>query len=135
MNKTVRREISALHRIGVRCREITRTGDIIPFVWAGHYVSDGSRVVYLDVLEWYAAKSDQPGLLLENRLYPDVWDELKLRATFRPGYPRSVWKRVYRDFRCILGERGWCGSGGFRRELLGKAHRLVKSELLAEAAV
>ncbi|EGC0087983.1 hypothetical protein H8U11_003622 [Salmonella enterica] len=50
-------------------------------------------------------------------------------------YPRSVWKRVWRDFRCILGNHNWVGFDSYRRELLDKARRLVESELLAEAAV
>ncbi|EKI6384551.1 hypothetical protein PF408_000788 [Salmonella enterica] len=136
MKTAIKREINALNRIRMNVIEASvNKFDLIPFVYAGPRTADGRRVVYIDVLAWYAAKSDQPDLLYKNSLFPDVWEELQLRTTFRPGYPRSVWKRVWRDFRCILGNHNWVGSGSYRRELLDKARRLVESELLAEAAV
>ncbi|EID6349984.1 hypothetical protein LCA12_002581 [Salmonella enterica] len=136
MNKAIKREINALNRIRMNVIEASvNKFDLIPFVYAGPRTDDGRRVVYIDVLAWYAAKSDQPGLMHEECLFPDVWEDLQLRATFHPGYPRSVWKRVWRDFRCIMGNHNWVGFDSYRRELLDKARRLVESELLAEAAV
>ncbi|EBD5953446.1 hypothetical protein C4939_05320 [Salmonella enterica] len=136
MKTAIKREINALNRIRMNVFEASvNKFDLIPFVYAGPRTADGRRVVYIDVLELYAAKSDRPDLLYKNCLYPDVWEELQLRATFRPGYPRSVWKRVWRDFRCILGNHNWVGFSSYRRELLDNAARLVESELLAEAAV
>ncbi|EAU4679372.1 hypothetical protein EAP58_14805 [Salmonella enterica] len=136
MNKAIKREINALNRISQNVFEASvNKFDLIPFVYAGPRTADGRRVVYIDVLAWYAAKSGQPGLMYEKCLFPDVWEDLQLRATFHPGYPRSVWKRVWRDFRCILGNHNWVGFSSYRRELLDNAARLVESELLAEAVV
>lgn len=136
MNKAIKREINALNRISQNVINASANKfDLMSFVYVGPRTADGRRVVYIDVLELYAAKSDRPDLLYKNCLYPDVWEELQLRATFHPGYPRSVWKRVWRDFRCILGNHNWVGFSSYRRELLDNAARLVESELLAEAAV
>ncbi|EEK5475755.1 hypothetical protein GNM86_08560 [Salmonella enterica] len=136
MKTAIKREINALYRISQNVINASVNNfDLMSFVYVGPRTADGRRVVYLDVLAWYAAKSDQTGLMYEKCLFPDVWEDLQLRATFHPGYPRSVWKRVWRDFRCILGNHNWVGSGSYRRELLDNARRLVESELLAEAAV
>ncbi|EOF5495234.1 hypothetical protein ACK1W9_002053 [Salmonella enterica] len=136
MKAAIKREINALNRIRMNVIEASvNKFDLIPFVHAGPCTADGRRVVYIDVLAWYAAKSDQPGLMYEKCLFPDVWEALQLRATFHSGYPRSVWKRVWRDFRCIMGNHNWVGFDSYRRELLDKARRLVEAELLAEAAV
>ncbi|ENT8132877.1 hypothetical protein ACFGE3_003711 [Salmonella enterica] len=136
MNKAIKREINALNRISQNVINASANKfDLMSFVYVGPRTADGRRVVYIDVLELYAAKSDRPDLLYKNCLYPDVWERLQLRATFHPGYPRSVWKRVWRDFRCILGNHNWVGFSSYRRELLDNAARLVESELLAEAAV
>ncbi|EEF9332201.1 hypothetical protein HB882_004362 [Salmonella enterica] len=136
MKAAIKREINALYRISQNVIDASvNKFDLIPFVYAGPRTADGRRVVYLDVLELYAAKSGQPGLAYEKCLFPDVWEDLQLRATFHSGYPRSVWKRVWRDFRCILGNHNWVGFDSYRRELLDKARRLVESKLLAEAAV
>ncbi|EAO9321155.1 hypothetical protein OL53_20380 [Salmonella enterica] len=136
MKAAIKREINALNRISQNVIEASvNKFDLIPFVYAGPRTADGRRVVYIDALEWYASKSGQPGLMCEKRLFPDAWEDLQLRATFHPGYPRSVWKRVWRDFRCILGNHNWVGFDSYRRELLDKARRLVESELLAEAVV
>ncbi|ECH9564190.1 hypothetical protein ABN77_21980 [Salmonella enterica subsp. salamae] len=136
MKTAIKREINALNRISQNVINASVNNfDLMSFVYVGPRTADGRRVVYLDVLAWYAAKSDQPGLMYEKCLFPDVWEDLQLRATFHPGYPRSVWKRVWRDFRCILGNHNWVGSGSYWRELLDNARRLVESELLAEAAV
>ncbi|MCH5494535.1 hypothetical protein L4B25_19525 [Salmonella enterica subsp. diarizonae serovar 16:z10:e,n,x,z15] len=136
MKAAIKREINALNRIRMNVIEASvNKFDLIPFVHAGPRTADGRRVVYIDVLAWYAAKSDRPDLLYKECLFPDVWEDLQLRATFHPGYPRSVWKRVWRDFRCVLGNHNWVGSGSYRRELLDNARRLVESELFAETAV
>ncbi|ECC9555369.1 hypothetical protein ONE84_000894 [Salmonella enterica subsp. enterica serovar Newport] len=133
MNKTIRREINALHRIGVRCRDATTSFYIIPFVYAGPRTDDGKRVVYIDGLEWYAAKSDQSDLMYENCLFPDIWEMLMLRATFYPGCYRATWKMAYREIRCVLGDRTQEGYSGIRKLIFEKARDLVESELLAEA--
>ncbi|EEJ3968145.1 hypothetical protein BBL60_001830 [Salmonella enterica subsp. enterica serovar Gatuni] len=136
MKTAIKREINALNRIRMNVIEASvNKFDLIPFVHAGPRTADGRRVVYIDVLAWYAAKNGKPGLMYEECLFPDVWEDLQLRATFHPGYPRSVWKRVWRDFRCIMGNHNWVGFDSYRRELLDKARCLVESELLAEAAV
>lgn len=136
MKTAIKREINALNRIRMNVIDASvNKFDLIPFVHAGPRTADGRRVVYIDVLAWYAAKSDRPDLLYKECLFPDVWEDLQLRATFHPGYPRSVWKRVWRDFRCIMGNHNWVGFDSYRRELLDKARRLVEFKLLAEAAV
>ncbi|EHW4150225.1 hypothetical protein K2689_000237 [Salmonella enterica subsp. enterica serovar Kottbus] len=135
MNKAIQREINALHRIGVRCRDAATSFCIIPFVYAGPRTDDGKRVVYIDGLEWYAARSDQPDLMYENCLFPDVWENLMLRATFHPGRYRTTWKMTYREIRCVLGDRTQEGYSGIRKLIFEKARDLVESELLAEAAV
>ncbi|EHG9339318.1 hypothetical protein J6F59_001852 [Salmonella enterica] len=136
MKTAIKREINALNRISQNVINASvNKFDLIPFVYAGPRTADGRRVVYIDVLAWYAAKNGKPGLMYEKCLFPDVWEELQLRATFHPGHPRSVWKRAWRDFRCILGNHNWVGSGSYRRELLDNARHLVESELLAEAVI
>ncbi|ELN8035014.1 TPA: hypothetical protein G9F27_004082 [Salmonella enterica] len=135
MNKAIQREINALHRIGVRCRDAATSFCIIPFVYVGPRTDDGKRVVYIDGLEWYAARSDRPGLMHENCLFPDVWENLMLRATFHPGRYRTTWKMTYREIRCVLGDRTQEGYSGIRKLIFEKARDLVESELLAEAAV
>ncbi|EDT3088295.1 hypothetical protein XS16_004741 [Salmonella enterica subsp. enterica serovar Newport] len=136
MNKAIKREINALNRISQNVINASvNKFDLIPFVYAGPRTADGRRVVYIDALEWYASKSGQPGLMYEKCLFPDVWEDLHLRATFRPGDSRIVWEAAYREMRCILGNRTQEGYGGVRTYILDKVRRLVESELLAEAAV
>ncbi|EDY2177106.1 hypothetical protein GUE84_002446 [Salmonella enterica] len=136
MKTAIKREINALNRISQNVINASvNKFDLIPFVYAGPRTADGRRVVYLDVLGWYAAKSGQPGLMYEKCLFPDVWEDLHLRATFRPGDSRIVWEAAYREMRCILGNRTQEGYGGVRTYILDKVRCLVESELLAEAAV
>ncbi|EBS1342468.1 hypothetical protein DSM88_04805 [Salmonella enterica subsp. enterica] len=133
MNKAIQREINALNRIRLNVIDALVHKDLIPFVYAGPRTDDGKRVVYIDGLEWYAAKSDQPDLLYENCLFPDIWEMLMLRATFHPGCCRATWKMAYREIRCVLGDRTQEGYSGIRKLIFEKARDLVESELLAEA--
>ncbi|EAT8443972.1 hypothetical protein E8Q25_26255 [Salmonella enterica] len=136
MKTATKREINALNRICMNVIEASvNKFDLIPFVYAGPRTDDGRRVVYIDALAWYAAKNGKPGLMYEKCLFPDVWEDLHLRATFRPGDSRIVWEAVYREMRCILGNRTQEGYGGVRTYILDKVRCLVESELLAEAAV
>ncbi|EKQ7781556.1 hypothetical protein P6W26_002386 [Salmonella enterica] len=136
MKTAIKREINALNRIGQNEIEASvNQSNLIPFVYAGPRTADGLRVVYIDALEWYADKSGQPGLMYEKCLFPDAWEDLRLRATFHPGDSRITWKTAYREMRCILGNRTQEGYSGIRKHVLYKARRLVESELLAEAAV
>ncbi|EBR1859720.1 hypothetical protein C3509_14075 [Salmonella enterica] len=136
MKTAIKREINALYRIGQNEIEASvNKSNLIPFVYAGSRTADGRRVVYIDALEWYADKSGQPGLMYEKCLFPDTWEDLRLRATFHPGDSRLTWKTAYREMRCILGDRTQEGYSGIRAHVLDKARRLVESELLAEAAV
>ncbi|ECG6805967.1 hypothetical protein E2375_14675 [Salmonella enterica subsp. enterica serovar Muenchen] len=136
MNKAIKREINALNRISQNVINASvNKFDLMSFVYAGPRTADGRRVVYIDALEWYADKSGQPGLMYEKCLFPDVWEDLHLRATFRPGDSRIVWEAAYREMRCILGNRTQEGYGGVRTYILDKVRCLVESELLAEAAV
>lgn len=136
MKTAIKREINALNRISQNVIETSvNQSNLIPFVYAGPRTADGRRVVYIDALEWHADKSGQPGLMYEECLFPDTWEDLRLRATFHPGDSRITWKTAYREIRCILGNRVQEGYSGIRKHVLYKAHRLVESELLAEAAV
>ncbi|ECQ3346876.1 hypothetical protein ACMECQ_000957 [Salmonella enterica] len=136
MKTAIKREINALNRISQNVINASvNKFDLIPFVYAGPRTADGRRVVYIDALEWYANKSGQPGLMYEECLFPDVWEDLHLRATFRPGDSRIVWEAAYREMRCILGDRTQEGYGGVRTYVLDKVRHLVESELLAEAVV
>ncbi|EJZ3359262.1 hypothetical protein OH846_003486 [Salmonella enterica] len=136
MKTAIKREINALNRIGQNVIDVSvNKSSLIPLVYAGPRTADGRRVVYIDALEWYADKSGQPGLMYKKCLFPDVWEDLQLRATFHPGDFRITWKTAYREMRCILGNRTQEGYSGIRKHVLYKAHRLVESELLAEAAV
>ncbi|ECO1009861.1 hypothetical protein AA464_06995 [Salmonella enterica subsp. enterica serovar Newport] len=136
MNKAIKREINALNRISQNVINASvNKFDLIPFVYVGPRTADGCRVVYIDALAWYDAKNGKPGLMYEKCLFPDVWEDLHLRATFRPGDSRIVWEAAYREMRCILGNRTQEGYGGVRTYILDKVRRLVESELLAEAAV
>ncbi|EEF0620016.1 hypothetical protein DEI02_06875 [Salmonella enterica subsp. enterica serovar Freetown] len=136
MNKAIKREINALNRISQNVINASvNKFDLMSFVYVGPRTADGRRVVYIDALEWYADKSGQPGLMYEKCLFPDAWEDLHLRATFRPGDSRIVWEAAYREMRCILGDRTQEGYGGIRVFVLDKARRLVESELLAEAVV
>ncbi|EAN2563470.1 hypothetical protein EAF78_03525 [Salmonella enterica] len=136
MKTAIKREINALNRISQNVINASvNKFDLMSFVYVGPRTADGRRVVYLDVLGWYAAKSDRPDLLYKNCLYPDVWEDLRLRAIFHPGDSRITWKTAYREIRCILGNRIQEGYSGIRMHVLYKARRLVESELLAEAAV
>ncbi|EKF1835801.1 hypothetical protein ACFIA1_002372 [Salmonella enterica] len=136
MKTAIKREINALYRIGQNVIDVSvNKSSLIPLVYAGPRTADGRRVVYIDALEWYADKSGQPGLMYKKCLFPDVWEDLQLRATFHPGDSRLTWKTAYREIRCILGNRAQEGYSGIRKHVLYKAHRLVESELLAEAAV
>ncbi|EIX3161698.1 hypothetical protein MKB28_001687 [Salmonella enterica] len=136
MKAAIKREINALYRISQNVIEASvNKFDLIPFVYTGPLTDNGRRVVYIDALEWYADKSGQPGLMYEKCLFPDAWEDLHLRATFRPGDSRIVWEAAYREMRCILGNRTQEGYGGVRTYILDKVRSLVESELLAEAAV
>ncbi|EGC0233695.1 hypothetical protein KBT42_001946 [Salmonella enterica] len=136
MKAAIKREINALYRISQNVIEASvNKFDLIPFVYTGPRTADGCRVVYIDALAWYDAKNGKPGLMYEKCLFPDVWEDLHLRATFRPGDSRIVWEVAYREMRCILGNRTQEGYGGVRTYILDKVRRLVESELLAEAAV
>ncbi|ECV4485591.1 hypothetical protein DIM56_16105 [Salmonella enterica] len=136
MKTAIKREINALYRISQNVIEASvNKFDLIPFVYTGPRTADGCRVVYIDALAWYDAKNGKPGLMYEKCLFPDVWEDLHLRATFRPGDSRIVWEVAYREMRCILGNRTQEGYGGVRTYILDKVRSLVESELLAEAAV
>ncbi|ENR8561270.1 hypothetical protein ACEXBP_001370 [Salmonella enterica] len=136
MKAAIKREINALNRISQNVINASvNKFDLIPFVYVGPRTADGRRVVYIDALAWYDAKNGKPGLMYEKCLFPDVWEDLHLRATFRPGDSRIVWEAAYREMRCILGDRTQEGYGGVRTYILDKVRRLVESELLAEAAV
>lgn len=136
MKAAIKREINALYRISQNVIEASvNKFDLIPFVYTGPRTADGCRVVYIDALAWYDAKNGKPGLMYEKCLFPDVWEDLHLRATFRPGDSRIVWQVAYREMRCILGNGTQEGYGGVRTYILDKVRRLVESELLAEAAV
>ncbi|EKA8003546.1 hypothetical protein OMG64_003511 [Salmonella enterica] len=136
MKTAIKREINALNRIGQNVIDVSvNKSGLIPLVYAGPRTADGRRVVYIDVLEWYADKSGQPGLMYKKCLFPDVWEDLQLRATFHPGDSRITWKTAYREMRCILGNRTQEGYSGIRAYVLDEARHLVESELLAEAAV
>ncbi|EAS6424838.1 hypothetical protein EAW94_12050 [Salmonella enterica] len=136
MKTAIKREINALYRIGQNEIEaFVNKSNLIPFVYAGPRTADGLRVVYIDALEWYANKSGQPGLMYEKCLFPDTWEDLRLRAIFHPGDSRITWKTAYQEIRCILGNRTQEGYSGIRAYILDKARHLVESELLAEAAV
>ncbi|EHM5957757.1 hypothetical protein AB8J29_004443 [Salmonella enterica] len=136
MKAAIKREINALYRISQNVIEASvNKFDLIPFVYTGPRTADGCRVVYIDALAWYDAKNGKPGLMYEKCLFPDVWEDLHLRATFRPGDSRIVWEAAYREMRCILGNRTQEGYGGVRTYILDKVRCLVESELLAEAAV
>ncbi|EJJ4075604.1 hypothetical protein NI359_003877 [Salmonella enterica] len=136
MKAAITREINALNRISQNVIDASvNKFDLIPFVHAGPRTADGRRVVYIDTLAWYAAKSDRPDLLYKNCLFPDAWEDLQLRATFHPGDSRVAWKTAYREIRCILGNRTQEGYSSIRVLVLDKARRLVESELLAEALV
>ncbi|EGH2797263.1 hypothetical protein ID987_003225 [Salmonella enterica] len=136
MKTAIKREINALNRIGQNEIEASvNKSNLIPFVYAGPRTADGLRVVYIDALEWYADKSGQPGLMYEKCLFPDAWEDLRLRATFHPSDSRITWKTACREMRCILGNRTQEGYSGIRAYVLDKARHLVESELLAEAAV
>ncbi|EFB0084355.1 hypothetical protein HGJ08_000825 [Salmonella enterica] len=136
MKTAIKREINALNRISQNVINASvNKSDLIPFVYAGPRTADGHRVVYIDALAWYADKSGQPGLMYEKRLFPDAWEDLRLRATFHPGDSRITWKTAYREIRCILGNRTQEGYSGIRAYVLDKARHLVESELLAETAV
>lgn len=136
MKAAIKREINALYRISQNVINASvNKFDLIPFVYTGPRTADGCRVVYIDALAWYDAKNGKPGLMYEKCLFPDVWEDLHLRATFRPGDSRIVWEVAYREMRCILGNRTQEGYGGVRTYILDKVRRLVESELLAEAAV
>ncbi|EBG0124406.1 hypothetical protein FIF56_12900 [Salmonella enterica subsp. enterica] len=133
MKRAVKREINALKRICMNIIDSSLHKDLIPFVYAAAPTDDGKRVVYIDGLEWYAAKSDQPGLMYEHCLFPDIWGMLMLRATFHPGCYRTTWKMVYREIRCVLGDRTQEGYSGIRKLVFKNACDLVESELLTEA--
>ncbi|EGI8583007.1 hypothetical protein IG411_001942 [Salmonella enterica] len=136
MKTAIKREINALYRISQNVINASvNKFDLIPFVYVGPRTADGCRVVYIDALAWYDAKNGKPGLMYEKCLFPDVWEDLHLRATFRPGDSRIVWEAAYREMRCILGNRTQEGYGGVRTYILDKVRCLVESELLAEAAV
>lgn len=136
MKRAVKREINALNRIRQNVIEASvNKFDLIPFVYAAPCTADGRRVVYIDALGWYDAKNGKPGLMYEKCLFPDAWEDLHLRATFRPGDSRIVWETAYREMRCILGDRTQEGYGGIRTYVLDKVRCLVESELLAEATV
>lgn len=136
MKTAIKREINALNRISQNVINASvNKFDLIPFVYTGPRTADGCRVVYIDALAWYDAKNGKPGLMYEKCLFPDVWEDLHLRATFRPGDSRIVWEAAYREMRCILGDRTQEGYGGVRTYILDKVRCLVESELLAEAAV
>ncbi|ENQ3980253.1 hypothetical protein ACEO3L_000411 [Salmonella enterica] len=136
MKAAIKREINALYRISQNVIEASvNKFDLIPFVYTGPRTADGCRVVYIDALAWYDAKNGKPGLMYEKCLFPDVWEDLHLRATFRPGDSRIVWEAAYREMRCILGDRTQEGYGGVRTYILDKVRCLVESELLAEAVV
>ncbi|EGX6216249.1 hypothetical protein DLA50_19205 [Salmonella enterica] len=136
MKTAIKREINALNRISQNVINASvNKFDLIPFVYTGPRTADGCRVVYIDALAWYDAKNGKPGLTYEKCLFPDVWEDLHLRATFRPGDSRIVWEAAYREMRCILGDRTQEGYGGVRTYILDKVRCLVGSELLAEAAV
>lgn len=136
MKTAIKREINALYRISQNVIEASvNKFDLIPFVYTGPRTADGCRVVYIDALAWYDAKNGKPGLMYEKCLFPDVWEDLHLRATFRPGDSRIVWEAAYREMRCILGNRTQEGYGGVRTYIFDKVRSLVESELLAEAAV
>lgn len=136
MKAVIKREINALNRISQNVIEASvNKFDLIPFVYTGPLTDNGRRVVYIDALEWYADKSGQPGLMHKKCLFPDAWEDLRLRAIFHPGDSRITWKTAYREIRCILGNRIQEGYSGIRMHVLYKARRLVESELLAEAVV
>lgn len=136
MKTAIKREINALYRISQNVIEASvNKFDLIPFVYTGPRTADGCRVVYIDALAWYDAKNGKPGLMYEKCLFPDVWEDLRLRAIFHPGDSRITWKTAYREIRCILGNRIQEGYGGVRTYILDKVRSLVESELLAEAAV
>ncbi|EJD9019474.1 hypothetical protein M2792_005080 [Salmonella enterica subsp. enterica serovar Newport] len=136
MKAAIKREINALNRISQNVINASvNKFDLIPFVYVGPRTADGRRVVYIDALAWYDAKNGKPGLMYEKCLFPDVWEDLHLRATFRPGDSRIVWEAAYREMRCILGNRTQEGYAGVRTYILDKVRSLVESELLAEAAV
>ncbi|EAX4207687.1 hypothetical protein A4F97_09590 [Salmonella enterica] len=136
MKAAIKREINALYRISQNVIEASvNKFDLIPFVYTGPRTADGCRVVYIDALAWYDAKNGKPGLMYEKCLFPDVWEDLHLRATFRPGDSRIVWEAAYREMRCILGNRTQEGYAGVRTYILDKVRCLVESELLAEAVV
>lgn len=93
MKTAIKREINALYRISQNVIEASvNKFDLIPFVYTGPRTADGCRVVYIDALAWYDAKNGKPGLMYEKCLFPDVWEDLHLRATFRPGDSRIVWE-------------------------------------------
>ncbi|EBD6544907.1 hypothetical protein C1366_24450 [Salmonella enterica] len=136
MKAAIKREINALNRISQNVINASvNKFDLMSFVYVGPRTADGRRVVYIDALEWYADKSGQPGLMYEERLFPDAWEDLRLRATFHPGDFRITWKTAYREIRCILGNRIQEGYSGIRMHVLYKARHLVESELLAEATL
>ncbi|EDJ2553497.1 hypothetical protein CE665_03645 [Salmonella enterica subsp. enterica serovar Poona] len=131
MNKAIQREINALHRIGVRCRDAATSFCIIPFVYSTGFSHDGKRLFYIDVLEWYATERERPYLMHEKSLFPDAWEELKLYIPFAGNDERRRWQATWGFIRFILHD--YADSTFMpalsKRELFKKAHSCVRSHI------
>lgn len=131
MNKTIQREINALHRIGVRCRDTATSFCIIPFVYSTGFSHDGKRLFYIDVLEWYATERERPYLMHEKSLFPDAWEELKLYIPADGCDGRRRWQATWGFIRFILHD--YADSTFMpalsKRELFKKVHSCVRSHI------
>ncbi|EAQ8611171.1 hypothetical protein JKN35_005349 [Salmonella enterica] len=131
MNKTIQREINALHRIGVRCRDAATSFCIIPFVYSTGFDGEGKHLFYIDVLEWYATERERPYLMHEKSLFPDAWEELKLYIPIAGNDERWRWRCTWSFIRFILHDYadGSCMLALSKRELFKKAHSCVRSHI------
>ncbi|ECC1507727.1 hypothetical protein ACVQZT_000612 [Salmonella enterica subsp. enterica serovar Newport] len=131
MNKTIQREINALHRIGVRCRDAATSFCIIPFVYSTGFSHDRKRLFYIDVLEWYVTERERPYLMHEKRLFPDAWEELKLYIPIDGNDARWRWRTTWSFIRFILHDYAdsSCMPAISKQELFKKAHSCVQSHI------
>ncbi|EBJ5478473.1 hypothetical protein DWD30_04500 [Salmonella enterica] len=131
MKAAIKREINALHRIGVRSRDAATSFCIIPFVYSTGFDGEGKRLFYIDVLEWYATERDRMYLMHEKSLFPDVWEVLKLHLPIDGNDARLRWRATWSFIRFILHDYAdnTCISALSKRELFKKAHLCVRSHI------
>ncbi|ENA4137456.1 hypothetical protein ABGO53_002303 [Salmonella enterica subsp. enterica serovar Anatum] len=131
MNIAVKREINALHRIGVRSRDVQTSFCIIPFVYSTGFDGEGKRLFYIDVLEWYATERERPYLMHEKSLFPDAWEKLKLYIPIDGNDAWWRWRTTWSFIRFILHDYAdsSCMPAISKQELFKKAHSCVQSHI------